>query len=88
MATRGAGPFSCSVSARLGDAFNAADAGADHHAGVRFVLFGLRMPAGIFERLTCRAHRKDDELVDLALLLRLHPLVGIVGAVGPVARAG
>ena len=29
--------------------------------------------------------RIDDELVDLALLLRLHPLVGIVGAVGAVA---
>ena len=29
--------------------------------------------------------RENDELVDLALLFRLHPLIGIVGAVGAVA---
>ena len=44
-----------------------------------------RLPAGIVERLRGRAHREDDEVVDLALLLRLHPLVGIEGAVGAVA---
>ena len=41
----------------------------------------LGLPAGIVERLRRRAHRIDDEVVDLALLLRLHPLIGIVGAV-------
>src|SRR5262249_56405819 len=37
------------------------------------------------ERLARRTHGKDDEVVDLALLLRLHPLVGIEAAVGAVA---
>src|SRR6202035_6058477 len=32
-----------------------------------------------------RTHRKDDEVVDLALILRLHPLVGVECAVGAVA---
>jgi hypothetical protein len=31
-------------------------------------------------------HRIDDEGIDLALLLGLHPLIGIEGAVGTVAR--
>ena len=44
-----------------------------------------RPPAGVVERLARRAHGKDDEVVDLALLLRLHPLIGIVGAVAAVA---
>jgi hypothetical protein len=40
---------------------------------------------GILERLGRCAHREDDEVVDLALLLRLHPLIGIEAAVGAVA---
>src|ERR1700733_14968832 len=43
------------------------------------------MPVGIVERLLRRAHREDDEIVDLALVLVLHPLVGIEGAVAAVA---
>ncbi len=39
----------------------------------------------MIESLTCGTHGIDDELVDFALLLRLHPLVGIVGAVRTVA---
>src|SRR6185437_46557 len=46
---------------------------------------GCRMPAGIIERLTGGRHREDDEVVDLALVLRLHPLVGIEAGVGTVA---
>src|ERR1700744_1465753 len=38
------------------------------------------MPIGIVERLARRAHRENDEIVDLALVLWLHPLVGIEGA--------
>src|SRR5438270_877595 len=48
-------------------------------------------PVGVVERLPCRRHREDDEVVDLALVLRLHPLVGIERCVGAVAsrdRAG
>src|SRR6185312_14894047 len=39
----------------------------------------------VVERLARRTHAEDDEVVDLALLFRLHPLVGIVGAVRAVA---
>src|SRR6202012_4638447 len=40
---------------------------------------------GVVERLARCRHREDDEVVDLALLLRLHPLIGIERAVGAVA---
>src|SRR5690349_2478813 len=43
------------------------------------------MPVGIVERLAGSGHREDDEIIDLALVLRLHPLVGIEGAIGAVA---
>src|SRR6185312_540393 len=69
----------------LGDAFEAADAGADHHAGADAVLVGGGLPARILDRLGRGAHSIGDELVDLALLLRLHPLIRIVGAVRAVA---
>src|SRR3954453_4492099 len=42
------------------------------------------MPTGIVERLARRTHRENDEVVDLALVLRLHPLVGIEGAAGAI----
>ena len=79
------GPRSLREQRRIGDAGQAADPGADHGAGGAAILFGGRMPIGVVERLTRRAHREDDEIVDLALILRLHPLVGIEGAVGAVA---
>src|ERR1700676_1303137 len=43
------------------------------------------MPISIVERLLGRAHCENDEIVDLALVLRLHPLVGIERAVRAVA---
>src|SRR5664279_3907054 len=43
------------------------------------------MPIGIVERLARRTHRENDEIVDLALVLRFHPLVGIEGTVAAVA---
>src|SRR5439155_7137569 len=48
-------------------------------------LIGRGLPAGVIKRLACGAHRVEDEFVDLALLLRLHPLIGIEGAVAAVA---
>src|SRR5581483_2918737 len=68
-----------------GDPFNATDTGTDQHARFGLLVVGLRMPTSIVERLSCRTHRKDDELVDLALFFRLHPLIGIVTGAGPVA---
>jgi hypothetical protein len=43
------------------------------------------MPVRIVKRLRGGRHRKDDEVIDLALFFRLHPIIGIEGAVGPVA---
>jgi hypothetical protein len=48
------------------------------------VVVGLRVPASVVERLARRAHGKHNEIVDLALLLRLHPLIRIETAVGAV----
>src|ERR1700731_3602165 len=59
--------------------------GADHRSGSATVLLVRRMPVGIVERLACRAQRKDDEVIDLALVLWLHPLVGVEGAARTVA---
>ena len=79
------GPRSFKQHAGVGDATGAADAGTDHHPARALILVTLRLPAGVIERLLGRAHGVDDELVDLALLFRLHPLVGIIGAVGAIA---
>ena len=40
-----------------------------------------------FDRLLGGGHGVDDEIVDLALLLRLHPVVGIELALGLAGRA-
>src|SRR5262249_48917835 len=63
-----------------GDTVGTTDPGADQNTACGLVLVGFRLPAGIVERLPGGAHRVHDELVDLALLLRLHPLIWIVGA--------
>src|SRR6185437_8712494 len=69
----------------IGDAGETTDAGADHRSGGATLLLGRGVPVGIVERLTRRAHGKDDEVVDLALVLRLHPLIGVERAVAAVA---
>ena len=61
----------------LGDAAETADPGADENAGFDLLFIGGRLPAGIGERLRRRRHRIKDEIVDLALLFRLHPLIWI-----------
>src|SRR5262249_57714884 len=70
------------VSGRAG---TPADTGPDHHTGTHLVVVGRRLPARIVERLARGAHGEDDEIVDLALFLRLHPLVGIETAVRAIA---
>jgi hypothetical protein len=47
------------------------------HAGRTLVFIGFGMPVGIVERLVGRRHRINDEGIDLALFLRLHPVVGL-----------
>src|SRR4029077_7358064 len=69
----------------FGNPLDPADARSDHHACRDLVFVTRRLPAGMLDRLARGAHRVNDELVDPALLLRLHPLIGIVGAVGTVA---
>ena len=66
----------------VGDAGQAADAGADQDAGALLLLLRVGLPAGVLERLRGRRHAVDDEVVDLALLLGLHPVVGIEVALG------
>jgi hypothetical protein len=73
-------------SGSLVDAADAADAGADQHARGALLLIGLRLPARIAKGLGRGCHRIDDEGVDLALLLGLHPFIRIEGAVGTVAE--
>ena len=68
------------------DALQAADAGADQDARGDLVLVRRRLPAGILDRLVGRRHRIDDERIDLAALLRLHPFVGIELAFGLAAE--
>src|SRR5262245_41084942 len=43
------------------------------------------MPIRIVERLPRGRHREHDEVVDLALILRLHPLVSVEAAIAAVA---
>src|SRR5262249_8634874 len=59
----------------LGNTREAPDPGPDHYPSLNLLLLGRRLPARIVQRLACRTHCKNDEIVDLALLLRLHPLV-------------
>jgi hypothetical protein len=44
----------------------------------------IMVPIGVVERLRRRPHGEDDEVVDLALFLGLHPTIGVEGAVGAV----
>ena len=62
------------------DALEAADAGADHHAGGDLVFTALGVPAGILERHVGRSNTIENELVDLALFLGLHPVIRIEGS--------
>src|SRR5262249_32028131 len=70
---------------RLGDPAEATDARTDHRAGGATLLFRRWVPIGVIQRLARRGHGKNDEVIDFALVLRLHPLVGIEGAVAAVA---
>src|SRR2546429_5224595 len=44
-----------------------------------------RVPSGIVERLRGCSHGKDNEIIDLALLFGLHPIVSIKGSGRAVA---
>ena len=65
----------------VGDAREAADARADQDAGRLLLLGRIGLPARVGHGLVGGGHGVDDEVVDLALLLGLHPVVGIELAV-------
>src|SRR5262249_48826072 len=69
---------------RIGNSPPSADPRTYEDSRCNLVLLGCRLPTRVFKRLLCRTHGKDDKLVDLALLLRLHPLIRLIGAVGAV----
>src|SRR5579885_605267 len=68
----------------VGDAFDAANPRTDQNAGAVLILFVLRLPARVFQRLGRGSNGIDDKVIDLALFLRLHPLIGVEGAVRAV----
>src|SRR5262245_22313066 len=61
----------------LGNATEAADARPHQNAGTLLPFRSIRFPVGIAQSHLRRAHRIDDEVVNLALLLHLHPIVGV-----------
>ena len=64
------------------DPLQAANAGADHDAGAFALGLVVGCPAGILDRLLGGRHAVEDEVVDLAAVLRLHVVVGVEVAVG------
>src|SRR5947209_7127838 len=61
------------------------DSGADHHAGSNLIVVARWFPTGILQSLSRGAHGKNNEVVDLALLLRLHPVIGAESTIRAVA---
>ena len=55
-------------------------------AGLDLLVVGFGVPVRVAQRLRRGAHAVDDEVVDAALFLRLHPIVGIEGVEGAAAR--
>src|SRR5690606_33224550 len=69
----------------FGDALDAANTGADHHAGGAAVGFGLGLPSGIFQGLIRGGYAVENEVADLAQFLRLQNRFGIDRAAGSVS---
>src|SRR5712691_7418423 len=68
----------------VGNPLHTTDTGTDSDARRDLVVIGRGVPAGVIERLTRGTHCVEDEIVDLALLLGFHPLVGVEAAVATV----
>ena len=66
----------------VGDTGKAANAGADQDAGALLRFRRFEFQARVCNRLVGSRDGINDEVVDLALLFRLHPIVGIKFAVG------
>ena len=70
----------------LVDAADPPDPRADQNAGALLFFGGLGFNPGIVNGLLGSGHGINDEGIDLALFLGVHPLIGIVLAVGGVAE--
>ena len=70
----------------LGNGGQTADARSDHHPGPQLRLVGQVGDARLLHRLLRGGHAVEDEVVDLAPLLRLHERVGIEGTVRAVTH--
>ena len=68
----------------LFDGLQPADARAQHDAGAQLAFLVLRFPAGILHGHLGRGNPIEDEVIDLATLLRLHPVIGIEGTLGAI----
>ena len=68
------------------DGADAADPRADQNAGAFAFLVGLGFGPGVGDGLRCGRHAVDDERINLALLLHIHPFVGIEFAIRIVAK--
>src|SRR5262249_56545454 len=80
----GARPFFFKHDRRCGDAREPADARTDHYSRSDLIVIAGWLPSRIIQRLACGAHCEDDEVVDFALLFRLHPLIRIEASVRAV----
>src|SRR5579863_5273111 len=67
------------------NAFDAPYSGTDQNAAHHLIVVVARLPVRIVERLRRRGHRKQDKVVDLALLFGFHPRIGIEAATRAVA---
>src|SRR5579864_9143647 len=67
------------------NAGQAADTRTNHRARSAAIRLVVGMPIGVVESLASRAHGVENEVIDLALILRLHPVIRIEGAVRTVA---
>src|SRR5579883_2458906 len=59
------------------DSLQSPDAGANQHGSSIPILLACRMPACVVKGLIGSRHCEDDEIINLALFFRLHPIVGI-----------
>jgi hypothetical protein len=80
------GPFFNQRHRGIINAADPANARTDHHTGPDLILIGLGMPIRIIEGLTSRRHAVNDEIIDLALVLRVHPLIGVEKPLSLVSR--
>lgn len=70
----------------IGNARQTADARTDQNPGFLLRLGRIELQAGIGDRLIRGSHSVGDEIIDLALLLGLHPVIGIKLALARSAR--